>query len=301
MALRFDEQGDLTHPVPPLVEIPVPFIFDILPFSPPKRHILRAFLRAATDLGTFVVVKESEWLPPYERYLPNTILLLDRGPDARNGHLLDRMRMVEVPDNPAVTEWLEMLKEKKPDLLVAIRMPLTPAAAARIAELTREGAEIIHLVADEFGMEEADEPFFIKDRLKEVHLSLVDKGLRDQITIIAGGGIAMAEHMAKVIICGADAVSCDIPLLVAMECRVCRRCTQGIACPVELEEVDPAWGSRRIKNLMAGWHNQLLEIMGAMGMREVRRLRGEMGRAMFFEDLEREFASLGARKTETPQ
>jgi ferredoxin len=301
MALRFDEQGDLTHPVPPLVEIPVPFIFDILPFSPPKRRILRAFLRAATDLGTFVVVKESEWLPPYERYLPNTILLLDRGPDARNGHLLDRMRMVEVPDNPAVTEWLEMLKEKKPDLLVAIRMPLTPAAAARIAELTREGGLIIHLVADEFGMEEADEPFFIKDRLKEVHLSLVDKGLRDQITIIAGGGIAMAEHMAKVIICGADAVSCDIPLLVAMECRVCRRCTQGIACPVELEEVDPAWGSRRIKNLMAGWHNQLLEIMGAMGMREVRRLRGEMGRAMFFEDLEREFASLGARKTETPQ
>jgi hypothetical protein len=32
-----------------------------------------------------------------------------------------------------------------------------------------------------------------------------------------------------------------------------------------------------------------------MGMREVRRLRGEMGRAMFFEDLEREFAVLGRR------
>ena len=205
------------------------------------------------------------------------------------------MRMVEVPDNPAVTQWLEILKEKKPDLVVAIRMPLTPASAVRIVELTREGAEIIHLVADEFGMEEADEPLFIKDRLKEVHLSLVDKGLRDQITIIAGGGIAMAEHMAKVILCGADAVSCDIPLLVAMECRVCRRCTQGVACPVELEEVDPGWGSRRVKNLMAGWQNQLLEIMGAMGIREVRRLRGEMGRAMFFEDLEREFASLGKR------
>jgi hypothetical protein len=30
-----------------------------------------------------------------------------------------------------------------------------------------------------------------------------------------------------------------------------------------------------------------------MGMREVRRLRGEMGRAMFYEDLEKEFAHLG--------
>ena len=78
-----------------------------------------------------------------------------------------------------------------------------------------------------------------------------------------------------------------------MECRVCRRCAEGISCPVELESVDPAWGSARIRNLMAGWHNQLLEIMGAMGMREVRRLRGEMGRAMFFEDLEKEFAAWG--------
>jgi hypothetical protein len=33
-----------------------------------------------------------------------------------------------------------------------------------------------------------------------------------------------------------------------------------------------------------------------MGIREVRRLRGEMGRAMFFEDLEREiFANMGKR------
>jgi hypothetical protein len=47
---------------------------------------------------------------------------------------------------------------------------------------------------------------------------------------------------------------------------------------------------------MAGWHNQLIEILGAMGIREVRRLRGEMGRAMFFEDLEKDiFATLGRR------
>jgi glutamate synthase domain-containing protein 2 len=132
--------------------------------------------------------------------------------------------------------------------------------------------------------------------LKEIHLRLVEEGLRDQITLIGSGGIAMAEHMAKLIICGADAIAVDIPLLVAMECRVCRRCKEGITCPVELDRVDPVWGGARIRNLMAGWHNQLLEILGAMGMREVRRLRGEMGRAMFFEELEREiFAPMGKR------
>jgi len=48
------------------------------------------------------------------------------------------------------------------------------------------------------------------------------------------------------------------------------------------------------------WRNQLLELMGAMGLREVRRLRGETGRCMFFEDLEQaSFGKLfGKRKDE---
>jgi hypothetical protein len=39
---------------------------------------------------------------------------------------------------------------------------------------------------------------------------------------------------------------------------------------------------------MGAWHNQLIEVMGAMGIREARRLRGEVGRSMWFEDLEKE-------------
>ena len=47
---------------------------------------------------------------------------------------------------------------------------------------------------------------------------------------------------------------------------------------------------------MGAWNNQLLEVMGAMGLREARRLRGEVGRAMFVEDLQREiFAPLFER------
>jgi hypothetical protein len=175
-------------------------------------------------------------------------------------------------------------------------MELRPQASERCVQLACEGAEVLHLVADEYGREKSKDPLFIKERMREIHGALVEKGVRDEVTLIASGGIAMAEHMAKIIICGADALGVDIPLLVAMECRVCRRCQEGLACPVELESVDPLWGAARIKNLVAAWHNQLLEVLGAMGMREARRLRGEMGRAMFFEDLEREvFAPLGKR------
>jgi ferredoxin len=295
MALEFSPEGKVASDVPPLVEIPTPFIFDLLPFSPPKERILSGLLRAAAGLGTLAVVRESDWNPSYEEYLNHTMLLLDRSGVVAES-LLDKLRIVEIPDGVGAGERQIALKRSKPELVIAIRIPLNPASGSRVEELTKAGVEVVHLVANEFGMEEADEPLFVKDRLREIHLSLVDRGLRDQITMIAGGGIAMAEHMAKLIICGADAVSCDIALLVAMECRVCRRCAQGISCPVDLGQIDPVWARGRVTNLMSGWHNQLLEIMGAMGMREVRRLRGEMGRAMFIEDLEKEFSALGRRE-----
>jgi len=98
----------------------------------------------------------------------------------------------------------------------------------------------------------------------------------------------MAEHVAKVIICGADGVAIDLPLLIALECRLCKKCQSGLSCPVELGEIKPDWGTQRIVNLIGAWRSQLLEVLGAMGLREIRRLRGEVGRAMFFQDLERE-------------
>jgi hypothetical protein len=50
-------------------------------------------------------------------------------------------------------------------------------------------------------------------------------------------------------------------------------------------------------NLVGAWHNQLLEVMGAMGIRDARRLRGEAGRAMFFEQLDSEsFGTMGEIK-----
>jgi len=40
--------------------------------------------------------------------------------------------------------------------------------------------------------------------------------------------------------------------------------------------------------MICAWRDQLLEILSAMGIRDVRRLRGEVGRAMFYEEIERE-------------
>ena len=297
MALEFDEKGSLVGTQPPLVEIPLPIIFDMLPWSPPRERITETFLEAARSLGTFVIIRQTDFNPDMEKYLSHLVLYIDGKQADLDPSVVRRSRMIEIPYGADVVERQNLLKEINPGIVVLIRLDVSPEASKIILRLAGEGAEVVHLVADEHGMEKAENPLFIKDRTKEIHLYLVEKGVRDQITLITGGGIAMAEHMAKQIICGADLLSIDIPLLVAMECRVCRRCKEGIACPVNLESVNPGWGSARIRNLIAGWHSQLLEILGAMGIREVRRLRGEMGRAMFFEDLEKEiFAGMGKKR-----
>ena len=163
--------------------------------------------------------------------------------------------------------------------------------------LARSGVSIIHLEASYGGRAMDDESTTMKDVLRSVHRTLIDEGIRDEMTLLASGGIAMAEHVAKAILCGADAVVIDFPILIALECRMCRRCAAGLSCPVEIEKATPVWVASRVYNLLGAFHNQLLEVMGAMGIRDARRLRGEVGRAMFFEELDRPvFGTLGEVK-----
>jgi hypothetical protein len=64
---------------------------------------------------------------------------------------------------------------------------------------------------------------------------------------------------------------------------------------VDIGGAESKWVATRVVNLFGAWHNQLLEVMGAMGIRDARRLRGEVGRAMFYEDLdETTFGSMGS-------
>jgi hypothetical protein len=281
------------------METPLPVIFDRIPRHWQRGSVLTAVTTAAAEIGTLAVLCEGDIRGKDAAVSGHVIPLLET-PDASAAQPGASAPFVMIPDGPDVMAVQAALKRGPSATIVAIRIPAVPTVAGRVADLVRDGAEVIHLTFDSHGREESPAPpRHMRDVLRDTHTTLVKRGIRDEVTLIASGGIAAAEHVIKAIICGADLVAIDIPLILALECRLCGECLRGQPCPITLEEIDAGFGVDRIVNLMAAWHSQFLEMLGAMGIREIRRLRGETGRCMFFEDLERDtFGRLfGKRKS----
>jgi len=289
ISFRFDDDENPILDRPVNIEIPIPLIFTQLPFGSLSQDVYLAMIKAAKKLNTLITIPSKAWGTYLEPYAESIIPVLSSKSVEDYRHLCKNARIVEIDDTDGFGETLNYIKKEFPDLIVMIKSALDENSSRRIEALANTGAEIIHVYADRNGKGFGErKSWFIKDILREVHTYLVDRGIRDSVTLVASGGIAMAEHVAKTIICGADAVEIDIPILLALECRICLRCENGLSCPVQIENIHPEWGSARIINQMGAWRNQILEILGAMGIREVKRLRGETGRAMFFKDLESE-------------
>jgi len=285
--LSFDETGKMLTEPPPFVEVSLPVVLDLPPFGFLGDGTRRAMALAAENLGTLAVATYEEAQGLMSDMRERLIVRFD--PSVHDPSGLAGVRIAEIEDSEEALEHLNTLKNEHPGIIGSVRVKLDEHAADRAHTLTAGGADILHLQAgikgEGLGTEEGR---FVTDILRDIHLRLVEESLREQVTILSSGGIGMAEHMAKLLICGADAAGADLALMIAMECRACADCSEQTRCPVDLDLVEEEWGAQRITNLMGSWHSQLIEVMGAMGIREARRLRGEVGRAMFFRDLEEE-------------
>lgn len=287
--LCFDRDGRLSEPTSNNIEIPIPILFNNLPLGYPSESVTLAMAQAAETLGTFMILPVDEWKSCLEPYKSHLIPLVHPDRVEKSAELFEGVKIIELLYSTGCEALIGSLKSSNPDRLVMVKLPFEADSSEQAVRLANNGADIIHFAAGRNGEVQVNGTTkFMKEMVRSVHTSLVQKGIRDTVTIIASGGIAMAEHVAKAIICGADAIAMDIPLLLALECRLCFQCENGGICPVEIENIHPEWGKTRMMNLVAAWRNQLLEVLGAMGIREVRRLRGEVGRAMFFDDLEAE-------------
>jgi ferredoxin len=283
--LSFQNMALQTIPLP-LVQSPLPLMFSELPKQWRHEPVVSSIVKAAKDLGLFSIMESGERAKFAAQASKTVVPLLEKFDDASRKSA-EGAPLVMAPDSDSILDTIAALKKEDAVRIVAVRLAAGTSTASRALWLAQNGVEAINIVYDKHGMETASpSPRHLRDGLRETHRLLVKEGIRDEITIISSGGIALPEHMAKAIICGADLVTIDFPLLVAMECRMCGECERGERCPVNLVNIDEKYAVTRIKNLMGSWHSQLLEILGAMGIREARRLRGEVGRCMFFEDLE---------------
>jgi len=285
--LTFDEAGKLTAGRPPLVEIPIPLIVDMPPYGFIGPSTRKAMAMAARELGTLLVATCNEVTGVLSAF--TDILMVKFDPNQDDVTHLEGVPVVLVEYDNDVAGKIAIIRQRHPRIIAGVKLDLDENAASRARELAHKGIDILWLSADPQGQGYGrKKDTFIADLIRDVHLALVKDGCRERLSVLASGGIAMAEHMAKSIICGADGVGVALAFMLAMECRLCVDCQIQARCPVELDQVPEKQAAQRMVNLVVSWHSQLIEVMGAMGLREVRRLRGEVGRAMFFTDLEKD-------------
>ncbi len=263
---------------PRTIEIPVPIIFDELPNGTDNDDVQTAVTLAAGKIGTLDVARETRLGRP--------------GPD----NLLPLIDEEGIEDygekQPSILEFdaekpgmLRKLLTRFDRSIIIGRLPLKENSGRVASELARQGVHGMHLYADYHGHDYSRDPRHISTALRDVHQQLVRDGLRDQVTIIASGGITLAEHVPKAIISGADLVGIDTTILVALQAEFLGETRNRAKCGFRPRKINPEWGAQRLVNLMGVWHDQLIEILGAMGMRDVRRLRGDIGRSMMDSEL----------------
>lgn len=180
------------------------------------------------------------------------------------------------------TEW------KKP---VFVKIAAVHNVAAIASGIARSSADAV--VIDGFRGGTGAAPRVFRDHVGipiEAAIAAVDQklrsqGIRNEISIIASGGIRDAADVTKAIALGADAIYIGTAALIAMGCRVCGTCYRGL-CPWGIatqdtrltQRLDPDVEWQHVANLIRGWTLEISELMGAAGINSIESLRGNRDR-----------------------
>lgn len=173
---------------------------------------------------------------------------------------------------------------KKP---IIVKIAAVHNVAAIASGIARSGADIIAI--DGFRGGTGAAPTRIRDNvgipielaLASVDSRLREEGIRDNVSVVAGGSIRSSADVVKAVALGADAVYIATSALLALGCHLCRscqtgKCNWGIATqrPDLVKRLNPDIGSQRLVNLVNAWTHEIKEIMGGMGINSIEALRG---------------------------
>jgi glutamate synthase domain-containing protein 2 len=190
-----------------------------------------------------------------------------------------------VEDHKKHVDWIRAIN---PNCLVSVKVS-TPVDVDMVAIGSYyANANIIHIDGGYGGTGAAPEiakkniAMPIEYAIPKVHRYLVSEGVRDQVALMASGGIRTAYDVAKAIALGADGCVIGTAEAVAVGCTHCGNCERGRGCQVGITTTDPElmlliepeWGAQRIINLYHSWSRQWGQILSGLGLRSIKELRG---------------------------
>lgn len=190
-----------------------------------------------------------------------------------------------VEDHKKHIDWVKVIN---PEALISVKVS-TPSDVDMVAVGSYyAGANIIHLDGGYGGTGAAPEiakkniAMPIEYAITKVHKFLLQEGVRDEIVLMASGGIRTASDIAKSIALGADGAVIGTSELIALGCVRCGNCESGRGCPrgiattdSELEkQLSPSWGAQRIINLYAAWQKEIKLLLFKLGLGAITELRG---------------------------
>jgi glutamate synthase domain-containing protein 2 len=185
---------------------------------------------------------------------------------------------------------LDWIKTINPEALVVVKVS-TPTDIDMVAVGSYyAGAHILQIDGSYGGTGAAPEiakkniALPVEFAIPKVHKYLLEEGVRDEIVVMASGGIRTAHDIAKAIALGADGVVLGTAELIALGCTRCKNCERGRGCPFGLTTtdpelsllIDPAWGANRISNLYHSLQLQLIELLKQLGLTSIQHLRGRV-------------------------